>query len=110
MDENVRLLARPLWGKATSECAWLLAQDVIEDIPSSAMGRAARGWAAGVLCVVAVDVGMKRDGALWKHILYDITTMTGVSRRIALRRWGELRGRGLLVPRNAPQWCRRSVS
>lgn len=108
MDENVRLLARPMWGKATSECAWLLAGDVVDDVPSSAMGRTARGWAAGVLCVVAVDVGMRRNGALWQHILNDITTMTGVSRRTALRRWAQLRSRGLLVPKNAPPWCRQA--
>jgi hypothetical protein len=108
MDENVFSLARSLWGKATSECAWLLAKDVIEDIPSAATGRTARGWAAGVLCVVAVDMDMNSDPALWEHVLNDITTMTEVSRETALRRWRELGSRGLMAPRNGPPWCRRS--
>lgn len=102
MDVNVRWLSRELWGKARSEWTELLAQDVVERVPQAAFGRAARGWAAGVLCVAAVDAGMKSDRALWEHILNDVTTMTEVSRATALRRWRELRQLGMLGPKNPP--------
>jgi hypothetical protein len=101
-EENARYLSRPLWGKARSERVLCLAREVVAAIPQAATLPAARGWVAGVLCVAAVDCDMDRDPALWEHLMGDITTMTGVSRSLAERRWRDLKRAGLTAPKEPP--------
>lgn len=101
--DNVFSLARPLWGKPRAEWALCLAEEVVARFPDGDES-AAPEWAAGILCVVAVDVGMRDDPELWEHILEDITTMTDVSREEVLSRWAALDAAGLSRPERPPAY------
>jgi hypothetical protein len=108
LSENAFSLARPMWGKARAEWTIWLAGDVLQQFPGAGVGKAKRGWVAGILWAAAVDAEMDRSLALWEHVLNDITSMTGASRATAKRRWRDLQQFGLTRPTNAPSWWRRS--
>jgi uncharacterized protein YidB (DUF937 family) len=108
LSENAFSLARPMWGKARAEWTIWLAGDVLQQFPGAGVGKAKRGWVAGILWAAAVDAEMDRSLALWEHVLNDITSMTGASRATAKRRWRDLQQSGLTRPTNAPSWWRRS--
>jgi hypothetical protein len=106
MEDNVRRLARSMWGKAISEWAETLVPDVVAAVPA-ARGRPARGWVAGILCVTAVEAGMESSPELWDHVVLDIVQMTGRSRELVLRRWRDLQAIGLTAPTSPPSWWSR---
>jgi hypothetical protein len=59
---------------------------------------------AGVLWAAAVEAGMQGTDELWRHILDDITAMTGVNRQTAEQRWEFLKGVGLHQPARPPTY------
>ncbi|MCW2530274.1 MAG: hypothetical protein JWM76_5134 [Pseudonocardiales bacterium] len=102
LSDNVRCIGRPLWGKAVSEWTMFLAEDVVARFPDADFGEAARGWAAGLLWVTALDIGLQRTPELWNEVLDDITSLTGTSRELAHERWLLLVQAGLTRPTNPP--------
>jgi len=105
--DNVFSLTRPLWGKPYAEWAMCLARDLIAE-RVAADGAERREWAAAILWAVALDAGMDRDADLWRRVLVDITTSTGVAEECARERFDQLRDLGLARPRNPPLYWTKS--
>jgi hypothetical protein len=88
-------MACALWGTAWAEQADRLTSAVLRNFPQAADARQARGWAAAILWIIALDADPDDAPLLCTQHVNEIRAMAGISDRTTRRRFDQLADAGL---------------